>query len=252
MALMHDWVREVVAEVPPHCDEENKSQSYYFRNAYTSAIACVHLTPNQMVFESQSASTIAIFKEGITALANLRRVQVDEYLSANEDSMFDFLQLLRPHVEHLLQLAQKDIVTDAIQELVHAEQGGQTGDGNIPPWLTPHYAEIYRSNKQIKFDLKHRQKKLEYISGIITDLHVDWHKLKGVDARQGLPRVAAAINAGDFNGIVYAIMGTATRPQSTALQKTSSAFKGNGKDSTTIMREEKYGEAADTDAYAHK
>ena len=62
-------------------------------------------------------------------------------------------------------------------------------------------------NKQIKFDLKHLHKKLEYITGIITDLHVDWHKLKGIDGRSSLPHVAAAIHAGDYNGIVTAIMG---------------------------------------------
>ncbi|CAN0132917.1 unnamed protein product, partial [Hapterophycus canaliculatus] len=32
-------------------------------------------------------------------------------------------------------------------------------------------------------EFKGRPRALEYISGIITDLYVDWHKFKGDDAR---------------------------------------------------------------------
>ncbi len=209
MPLIHDWLQDVVAEVPPHFDESTGALKYYFRNVYTKAVAVCELSQNQLVFESQSASSIAIFKEGVTTLANQRRVQMEERFTGSIDSMYDFLGLLRPHVEHLLNLSQKDLVIDAIQELVHAENGGDSTGNTTPPWLTPKYTDIYRSYKQIKFDLKHRQKKLEYITGIITDLHVDWHKLRGIDARSGLPEVAAAINAGNFDGVIVAIMGGA-------------------------------------------
>ena len=80
----------------------------------------------------------------------------------------------------------------------------------IPPWLTKKYVTIYKNYKTIKFDLKHLGKKLEYITGIITDLHVDWHKLKGLghDSQLMIPNILNSINQGDFNGIVVGIMGS--------------------------------------------
>ena len=81
MSVVHDWLQELVAEVPPHFEEDSKSLKYYFKNAYTNAIAVVELQKNELIFESQSASSIAIFKEGITALANVRRVQIEERLT---------------------------------------------------------------------------------------------------------------------------------------------------------------------------
>jgi hypothetical protein len=95
-----------------------------------------------------------------------------------------------------------------VAEIVHAETGG-TGShsGEVPPWLTPEYAAIYHETPQIRAEIKNKHKYLEYISGIVTDLHVDWHKLRGSDGRSRLPEVAEAIQGGQWDRVVESIMG---------------------------------------------
>ena len=54
----------------------------------------MHLWYNQLVFESESASTIAIAKESITRMANYSRVQLEEVLTTSNQSVPSFLSLV--------------------------------------------------------------------------------------------------------------------------------------------------------------
>ena len=42
-------------------------------------------------------------------------------------------------------------------------------------------------------DFKKREKALEVLSGIVTDLYVDWYRLNGTDARSGIPALQDTI-----------------------------------------------------------
>jgi hypothetical protein len=80
--------------------------------------------------------------------------------------------------------------------------------------LTGQYTSLYRESNQIRTELQQRPKRLEYISGIITDLHVDWHRLRGIDARNKLPEVADALRCGNWERLEELILGPrqATQP----------------------------------------
>jgi hypothetical protein len=44
-----------------------------------------------------------------------------------------------------------------------------------------------------RHDFKKREKALEVLSGIVTDLYVDWYRLNGTDARSGIPALQDVI-----------------------------------------------------------
>jgi hypothetical protein len=47
------------------------------------------------VFESESASTVAIAKENVTRMANYRRIQLEEAVCADDSTVSSFLSLVR-------------------------------------------------------------------------------------------------------------------------------------------------------------
>jgi len=47
---------------------------------------------------------------------------------------------------------------------------------------------------------------LEYLSGIVTDLYVDWNKLQGVDAKSKIPKLQQVILNGSFEDIIKAFL----------------------------------------------
>lgn len=61
-------------------------------------------------------------------------------------------------------------------------------------YLTYTYRQQYKS----------RDKSMQYLSGILTDLFADWNRLQGVDARQKLPALQAVIDTGDMAGVLRA------------------------------------------------
>jgi hypothetical protein len=56
-------------------------------------------------------------------------------------------------------------------------------------------------------DFKNRARSLEYLSGIITDLFVDWSRLHGMDSRSKIGDLQAVILANDFDALVEAFLG---------------------------------------------
>ena len=81
--------------------------------------------------------------------------------------------------------------------------GSESITAEAYPWLSPEYIEVARNQERIKHDFKLREKSLAYLSGIITDLYVDYNKLKygGIDKRSKLPELQKLIYTAD----VYAL-----------------------------------------------
>lgn len=58
----------------------------------------------------------------------------------------------------------------------------------------------------IRQEFKNRARSLEYLSGIITDLYVDWHRLHGIDTRRKIGELQKKImtSTDDFDGLISA------------------------------------------------
>jgi hypothetical protein len=95
LSTIHEWVQALFPDVPPRLDEYIGNERYNFRNTFTGAITMCDFRSNEILIESESASTIAIAKETITRFANYRRVNLQEYVTPNDGSIPSFLGLVR-------------------------------------------------------------------------------------------------------------------------------------------------------------
>ena len=97
-AIFHDWVLSLFFDLPPKgLSEDEVETSFHFRNVFTRAITLVSYRANDLRFESESATTIAIIKEYIGQQATSRRVQLQESLSSdiiNDQTVRSFLKLV--------------------------------------------------------------------------------------------------------------------------------------------------------------
>lgn len=104
-------------------------------------------------------------------------------------------------MDHQLSLTRKMQLVDAVQEIAMNE--------NSTDWLSSEYVEILNDQETIRKEFKNRDKSLEYLSGIITDLYVDWNKLQGVDVKNRIPALQKLILAGNSAELVKAFMSPA-------------------------------------------
>lgn len=192
MSLLHDWVQNILPDIPPRLNEEQDVCCKYFcKNSFSDAVTTVEYSKNSLIVCSECASTIVIFKENVTRLANFRRIQVEEAVTTNDDSITSIFELLRSKLDYQLSLSRKFELLDSLQEITMQED-------NIS-WLPAEYADILQNQESIRREFKLREKALGYLSGMLTDLYVDWGRLKGnVDNRKHLQQMQNAILSGNY------------------------------------------------------
>ena len=198
LMVFHEWVSALIPGVPSRIDENSIGEEYYFQSVYSGAVTICYMKKNELCFESESVSTIAIIKENILRYATNRRIELSETTKCNPDTVASFLSLIREKLEYQLSLSRKVDLIDAIQEITLQESDTR--------WLSVEYAEILRDKETIRKEFSQREKSLEVLSGVITDLFVDWHKLRGVDARPGIPALMNAIHTSFFEELVQMIL----------------------------------------------
>ena len=54
----------------------------------------------------------------------------------------------------------------------------------------------------IRREHQQRDKSLEYLSGLVTDLFIDWNRLNGCDARPKVAALHRTVMTGDFEHIL--------------------------------------------------
>lgn len=202
MAL--EWLQAVIPDIAPNLDEGTASEEFWFRSTYSGALAVCVLESEKITFESQSASTVAIFKEAITRQANFRRTQLEETSHVSVESVYAFLELFRDKLAQQLSLVRKHAMIPAIKEVVMAESAAS---GVAPSWLQGEYMEIHKESEKIERKYKERGQVLEYITSVITALHTDFKRLQGLQALSNPAAVKEAALSGHWDEVVKLVVG---------------------------------------------
>lgn len=65
----------------------------------------------------------------------------------------------------------------------------------------------YKAEIMYRKEYKTREKSMEYLAGIITDLFVDWNRLSGSDVKSKIPNLQSIIMSGNFDDLLKAFVG---------------------------------------------
>ena len=188
-----EWIETILPNVPQRFSEDESNCRLWYKNAFTDATMLCSFKRNELQIESESASTITIFKENITRLANFRRIQIDEKMSPINDGIVFFLSLIRPKLEYQLSLTRKMQLASALQEITMQEPD--------ITWLSEEYITIINDQESIRREHKLRAKSLDYLTILLNDLYLDWNRMHGIDGRNNLGLVNQTILSGDYTAL---------------------------------------------------
>jgi Bardet-Biedl syndrome 7 protein len=132
-----------------------------------------------MTFQSDNISTISILKDFITREATKRSTAIEMSIDVNEASVGYTLKKLYPKLRILLNIRHNAELIEAINEL-------SSTDPQIAQELM---AKLMNNEENQNVSTLN----LERIYGIITDLFIDYHKLKG-GSRSSLSGIRSRIN----------------------------------------------------------
>ena len=87
-------------------------------------------------------------------------------------------------------------------ELIDALQEVSMQEPDSAQWMSLQYRDILVNQETIRAEFKARTKSMEYLSGILIDLFVDWHKLKGIDTKNRVPEIQQAIMSNNLETLL--------------------------------------------------
>ena len=201
MTVAHDWIKSCLPEVPPFQDDGESSKDLTFRNVFTGSLVSVTYGKDKLKVRSDNLSTLAIFKEHVSREATSRRINVSDSVEVKEETIPGFLGLLHERLQRLLSLSRQVEILEALKEINSAE-------GDNAPWLSQEYKDVLASAEQIKVEHKNRPQMLQYLCGLITDLFVDRHRLRGVDVRHHIPQLQGLITDYNFERLLSVFANT--------------------------------------------
>ncbi|CAM9167863.1 unnamed protein product [Discosporangium mesarthrocarpum] len=173
LAVIHDWIGMCLPGVPPI--PSGAEELIHFQNVYTGSVLSVEYRKGEALVRSDSVSSVAIIKELVSREATARRMHISDNFQGNKESVPHMLRLIHPKLQAQFSLAHQMELINALKEISMQE--------NDAPWLSKDYKEILNNVQQIQKEFKGQPRALEYASGTITDLYVDWHKFRGDDAK---------------------------------------------------------------------
>jgi Bardet-Biedl syndrome 7 protein len=162
----HHWVRSSLPEVPEKLVVPEEVTVYHFKSTLSSTFVSCQVSEGSVVFESDNVSTISILKDFITREATSRGIRIEVSTSIAPNGISPALVKLYPLVKRLVISREFNRLQAGVQELSRME-------ADVAEQLT----------QDLENDFKDRQHyemiSLDRLLGLITDLVIDEHKLRG-------------------------------------------------------------------------
>lgn len=179
----HTWLRMNIPEIPEKLSlsaEGVESEVFYYTSTMTKSILICNCGRGAISITSDNVSTVSILKDFLTREATRQSIPIEISVQINEGSIAVILRHLYPKIKHLILEKQRQDLFEALSDL-------QSSDADIAAQLLKDLnleeeKSSLDSDKPESSSLNNRQDVLiglDRIYGIITDLFIDYHKLKG-------------------------------------------------------------------------
>lgn len=168
----NNWVSQSLPEVPDQIASRD-GVTYHFKSTLSATSLTCTIVKGRIVFESNNVSSISILKDFITRQATRTGVKIELSTDVSEDSIRQALERLYPLVKRLVLQKAFTRLNDAVKELSKT-------DADVAASLSKDLGEEYGSEPELKVIT------LDRVYGLITDLFIDQHKLKGTSSKSTL------------------------------------------------------------------
>ncbi|XP_054159812.1 Bardet-Biedl syndrome 7 protein-like [Oppia nitens] len=164
----HTWIELCIPEIPEKITTTNTSSLivYNFISTFTETSLLCNCGKGEMTFQSDNVSTISIIKDFVTREATKRSTAIELSFDIKEQSVGHTLRKLYPKLKSLINIRHNRELMEAVNELNVSD-----------PQVAQQLMNKLMANEEI--DNKTAEINLERIYGIIADLFIDYHKLKG-------------------------------------------------------------------------
>lgn len=171
----NNWLSQSLPEVPDQLQTRDGAK-YHFRSTLSATTLTCIISSGKMMFESNNVSSISILKDFITRQATKTGVKIELNTDVSEDSIRQALESLYPLVRTLVLRKAFDRLDAAVKELSKT-------DTEVAEALSQQIREEFGTDPEPKLI------SLDRLYGLITDLFIDQHKLRGTSSKSTLSKI---------------------------------------------------------------
>ena len=212
----HTWLRKCIPEIPEKLSltvPNVESEVFYYISTMTNSVLICNCGKGVINLTSDNVSTISILKDFLTREATRQSTQIEINVQIVERCISVILRHLYPLIKNLILERQRSNLFEAVNDLQSSDADIATQllkDLNLDSNNNPEKGKI-NSAKRPQSSETNRQDVLiglDRIYGIITDMFIDYHKLKGNSmttvlqtAKEKLPEMISLIESVIFESI---------------------------------------------------
>ncbi|KAI4462734.1 bardet-biedl syndrome 7 protein [Holotrichia oblita] len=181
LAEIHSWVYQCLPEVPEKPQVTEKTE-LYFQSSFLDTILFCSYWKGEAEFKSDNVSTISTLKDFISKEATKKKIKIDVSTNIIDESITHVLKIIDPKLKSHTELSNKITLLDALHEL-------EVNDASSMSCLSSKYKELLENEKELRLEFTSQPSYLDRLYGIITDLYVDFYKLKGTNVKSKIPKL---------------------------------------------------------------
>lgn len=189
---IHAWVSQCLPEVTPLIHSEiSKTTTLYYRSVYTHTVLICEFSSGNANFKSDNPTALSIIKEILTREATSKKIKINSSFKLNPSMNVSFLSLLRPQLTYYYSLERQYTLLPAIIECI-------THESDYLAWMDKEYIQIYQNRDTINYEYFNSPRALEFLRGLITDLYVDYGRLKGKNVTNQVNTMLQSLKSFDY------------------------------------------------------
>ncbi|KAL0218586.1 hypothetical protein P9112_004239 [Eukaryota sp. TZLM1-RC] len=150
---------------------------------------------NKITAFSDNISALSIIKEVLSIQATRAKVLIKPDVSVSIQSIEEFFKQFSTKHSSILEIAQKYSILKGLEEI-------SLNENEIKNFFPSEFADILASAEEIERIYNEQPKILEIFKGILTDLFIDFWRLKGHDTRNNIQAYMASLSELNFDNLL--------------------------------------------------
>ncbi|KAF5285041.1 hypothetical protein FQR65_LT02353 [Abscondita terminalis] len=194
LAEIHSWVYQCIPEVPEK-PMFTEATVLYFESTFLGSLLECNFQKGDGKFTSDNISSISVIREFLTKEATKKKIKVEVSVNVNDDTINHILQLIDPKLQAHGKLAKKILLLNALHELSVNEEETLNA-------LSTEYKTLLENEKTLRTEYSSSPAYLDRLYGIVTDLYIDYHKLKGVSVKSKIPKLLSILEKYNYKSLL--------------------------------------------------
>lgn len=192
-AEIHNWIQMSLPEIQEKLPPVDGCE-LFFENVLIGTVLRCEYRKGVAVFASDNVSTIAILMDVLSKEMTKKRIKLEMKRELNPNTIPHLIRMSEPKLVAHLHLMKSHDILSCLLDLDITEEEMYC--------LCADFRQLLIEKDRIQLQFETEKVATNRLFGVLTDVYVDWFKLKGLDVKQKIPQLMELLDKYDFRELM--------------------------------------------------